>query len=108
MGTILSTKPRIKRIMRETFDPTKDYAMLDVPKGEFPFDEKPLVEGKPIIGIKNLSGEVYHIPAPDVDTSNLTLCNTEIASKVLALRFEDINNPNICRHCAMQAIRRGA
>jgi len=66
------------------------------------------MEGQPIIGIKNVSGEVYHIPAPNVDESNLTLCNTPIAAKTLALRFDDLHNPNLCKHCSMQAIRMGA
>lgn len=67
-----------------------------------------MLDGAPIIGIRNLAGSVYHIPAPDVDESKLTLCNQTIGTKLLALRFEDIHNPNLCKHCAMQAIRRGA
>jgi len=66
------------------------------------------MEDQPITGIKNITGSVYHLPAADLDVSRLSKCGISIDGRFLAIRFEGLNDVNICKHCAMKAIREGA
>jgi len=66
------------------------------------------MEGQAITGIKNLSGNVYHLPAADLDVSRLAKCGSSIDGRFLAVRFEGLTDANICKHCAMKAWKEGA
>jgi len=63
------------------------------------------MEGQAINGIKTMSGSVYHLLNETYKTDMLrTKCNyTFTATRVMAQRFESIEDPNICKHCAMKA-----
>jgi hypothetical protein len=68
------------------------------------------VEGKSIMAYKNFSGEVFHLPCTVYKgvPNFYSLCNRDISESSTVRQFEDIKNPNICRHCAIEFQRRGA
>lgn len=65
------------------------------------------MEGKPIMAYKNLTGEVYHLPDEKITKWSMGLCGYEIQPSATVTQFEDIKNPNVCRHCAIEFQRRG-
>jgi hypothetical protein len=65
----------------------------------------------PVIGFKTTFEGVYHLPTTIFKgvPSFQSLCYRDLSSAPMpGLKFEDINNPNICRHCAFEFRRRGA
>jgi len=62
------------------------------------------MEGQAINGIKTMTGSAFHLLNETYKTEVLrTKCNTIIQGRAIAQRFESIEDPNICKHCAMKA-----
>ncbi len=65
------------------------------------------MEGKPLMAYRNIAGEVYHLPDEKIHRWSIGLCGYAINQGSIVRQFEDIKNPNICRHCAIEFKRRG-
>jgi hypothetical protein len=64
----------------------------------------------PIIGFKTTLGGLYHLPTTISKgvPSFQSLCYRDLSNAPMpGLKFEDINNANICKHCALEFQRRG-